>query len=189
MLLSCVASIHFVSELSKLCRLPRRVARFRLLKQLVALSKPWNSLLKKNLWRWQANITGFNTTSICILRLVYNLLSLFFVSFFLFCFHRGRLILYEIQNIRGSPKKEKISLSGDKGSQWNCQKVTVEVSVKRQVKLRRICLNTVNWEAKKWEAQIRGKTSSLRVSRRSQGEKYWNWESRFAITHEAASVK
>lgn len=98
-----------------------------------------------------------------------------FLSFFFFFWcHRGRLILYEIQNIQGSPKKAKISLSGDKGSQWNCEKVTVTVSVKRQVKLRRICLNTVNWEAKKWGTQIRGKTSSLRVSRRSQGEKYWN---------------
>lgn len=46
---------------------------------------------------------------------------------------RGKLILYEIQNIKGSPKKEKIILSGDKGSQWNCEKVTVEVSVKRQL--------------------------------------------------------
>lgn len=97
-----------------------------------------------------------------------------FLSFLFFCCHRGKLILYEIQNIKGSPKKEKISLSGDKGSQWNCEKVTVEVSVKRQVKLRRICLNTVNWEAKKWGAQIRSKTSSLRVSRRSQGGRYWN---------------
>ena len=118
-------------------------------------------------------MTGFKTTSICILCLVYNLLSLFFLA----SCHSGKLVLYEIQNIKGSPKKEKISLSGDKGSQWNCKKVTVTVSVKRQVKLRRICLNTVKWKPKNaisLGAQIRDKTSSLRASRRNQGEKYWN---------------
>ena len=59
--------------------------------------------------------------------------ALFRSSFFCFFFYRGSLSFYEIENKKGSPATKKASVSGGQGS-WLCKKVTVQVSVQRQVR-------------------------------------------------------
>ena len=60
----------------------------------------------------------------------------------LFFFYRGSLSLYEVENKKGSPQNKKTTVSGGQGS-WMCKKVTVQVSVHRQVRQMRFYLNSV----------------------------------------------
>lgn len=45
----------------------------------------------------------------------------------------GTLTLYEIENKKGSPSRVIKTLSGNQGSQWKCEKVSVTVSVQKQL--------------------------------------------------------
>ena len=61
------------------------------------------------------------------------LILFLYKCYFLFFLYRGSLSLYEIENKQGSQETQITSVSGGQGS-WMCKKVTVQVSVHRQVR-------------------------------------------------------